>query len=118
MKNKVMGIMSVAPIVLLLFTGVLFGIGFCIAADTPEAGVPLYITALIVELAAVAIVWINIIWFIILACKKQTWTTGKKHYGVYWFIALMFLYFLYFGGSIPKVNSANRIIGLTGSYGR
>lgn len=78
MKNKVMGIMSVAPIVLLMLTCVLFGIGFSMSADAPEAGVPLYITALIVELTAVAIVWINIIWFIILACKKQTWTSGKK----------------------------------------
>lgn len=86
MKNKWFTcFMSLAPMVfiILAFAGLLAAPG-SFDEVTPAVG----ITCLLIELLGVIICWVDIIWFIVLTCRRKDWDANKK---VIWSVVLYML---------------------------
>ncbi|MBE5865494.1 MAG: hypothetical protein E7292_04655 [Lachnospiraceae bacterium] len=93
MKKTLIGIMSFAPIVLFAVSMIMLVIGMVMAETSGgDAGLALAITACVVMFICVAVTWVDIVWFIIIACRKD-WPTDKK---VVWGLLVYFLNMLVF----------------------
>ena len=88
MKKTIMGILSIAPIVLLALTFLMM-IGGMVMTETAseDTGIVIVILSTVVAFVSVILTWVDIIWFIIIACKKPGWNTENK---VIWGLLLYF----------------------------
>ena len=82
MKKTLTGIMAFAPLVLLVLT---FVIPFAMIAAGDDLGMGLGIFSMIVPVLCVLLTFVDIIWFIVIACRKSHWDTTQK---VIWGIVL------------------------------
>lgn len=91
MKNKWFTcFLSFAPIVFIILSFV----GLICGTDSSGEISPLIgISCVMITLLGVIIGWFDIIWFIVLTCRRKDWDTSKK---VIWSVVLYLLNFLVF----------------------
>lgn len=88
MMKTLTAILSFTPIIsmplgfIMIFTGVIIG------EAGNDIGWIILILAYLLILAVVVVTWVDIIWFIIIVCRKREWTTDKK---VIWGLLIYFL---------------------------
>ncbi|MBO4980321.1 MAG: hypothetical protein J6C84_00270 [Lachnospiraceae bacterium] len=101
MKKTIMGILAFAPIVLIILGfAILFIMRMGVALDEPLEGAAQFcgVLAVIFVLVAVALCYVDIVWFIVLACKNQRFDITQK---VVWAIGIymlnIFIFPVYWG---------------------
>lgn len=106
MKKTLIGIMSFAPIVLFVVSIIMMVVGIVMSETSSEdAGLALAMISCVLMFVCVAVVWIDIIWFIIIVCRKKHWPTDKKVvWGLLVYLLNIFVFPFFWWNAIVKDN--------------
>ncbi len=87
MKKMLTAILSFTPIISLPLGFIMLFAGVFIGEAGNDIGWIILIFSYLLLFAAVIVTWVDIIWFIIIVCKKREWPSDKK---VLWGLLIYF----------------------------